>query len=66
MVAMNVIRLAISFFILVVIALAVMGWLWAGVHQTASQSAASRTVLGLCVVAGIVGLAALWRARPTK
>jgi hypothetical protein len=63
---MNVIRLAISFFIVVVIALAIMGWVWAGEHQAASQSAASRTVLGLCVVAGIVGLAALWRSRPTK
>lgn len=64
--AMNAIRLAISFFIVVVIALAVMGWVWAGTHQTAAQSAASRTVLGLCVVAGIIGLAALWRARPMK
>jgi hypothetical protein len=66
MVAMNVIRLAISIFILVVMALAVTGWFWTGSHQTASQSAASRVVLGLCVVAGIVGLTALWRAPPTK
>jgi hypothetical protein len=66
MAAMNIIRLAISLFITVVIALSVMGWFWAGTHQTASQSAGSRTVLGLCIVAGIVGLAALWRARPTR
>lgn len=63
---MNVIRLAISLFIAVVIALSVMGWFWSGTHQTASQSAGSRTVLGLCIVAGILGLAALWRTRPTR
>ncbi len=66
MAAMNVIRLAISLFILVVMALAVTGWFWTGAHQDASQSAASRVVLGLCVVAGIVGLTALWRTRSTK
>jgi hypothetical protein len=66
MVAMNIIRLAISSFILIVIALAVAGWFWTGSHQAASQSAASRTVLGLCVLAGIAGLAALWRSRQPK
>ena len=66
MVAMNVIRLAISLFILVVIALAITGWFWTGAHQTASQSTASRVVLGLCVVAGIVGLTALWRTRQPR
>ena len=66
MAAMNVIRLAISFFIVVVMALAITGWFWTGSHQTPRQSAASRVVLGLCVVAGIVGLRALWRARTTK
>jgi hypothetical protein len=63
MTAMNVIRIAISFFILVVVGLAITGWIWAGTHQTAAQSAASRVVLGLSVVAGIVGLTALWRTR---
>jgi hypothetical protein len=63
MVAMNVVRLAISIFILIVICLAVAGWFWTGSHQTAAQSAGSRTVLGLSVLAGIAGLAALWRTR---
>ena len=66
MTAMNVIRIAISFFILVVMALSVTGWIWTGSHQTAAQSAASRVVLSLCVVAGVVGLAALWRNRRPK
>lgn len=63
MTAMNVIRIAISCFILVVMALSVTGWIWTGAHQTASQSAASRVVLGLCIIAGGIGLNALWRAR---
>ena len=60
---MNVIRIAISFFILVVMALSATGWMWTGAHQTSAQAAASRVVLGLCVVAGVVGLSALWRPR---
>jgi hypothetical protein len=66
MTAMNVIRLGISFFILVVMALSVTGWIWTGSHQPAAQSLASRVVLSLCVVAGVVGLAALWRVKPLK
>jgi hypothetical protein len=63
---MNIIRLSISAFILVVIALAVRGWMWTGAHQAPAQSAGSRLVLGLCIVAGIIGLTALWRPRTTK
>lgn len=64
--AMNVVRIAISLFILVVVAVAVTGWIWTGTHQTAAQSAASRIVLSACILAGMAGLAALWRVRPTK
>jgi hypothetical protein len=56
----NVIRALISLFILVVIALAIAGWLWAG-SQPASQSAWARAALAGCVVAGVVGLVAIWR-----
>jgi hypothetical protein len=64
--AKNVIRLAISGFIVVLIALSVAGWVWAGSHQNAAQSAASRVVLSLCILAGTVGLVALWRTRTTR
>ena len=58
---MNIVRIAISCFILVVMSLAILGWSWTGTHQTAQQSMASRTVLGLTFVAGAIGLTALWR-----
>lgn len=62
----NVIRIAITLFILVLIVVSASGWMWTGSHQTAAQSIASRVVLGLCVVAGLVGLMAVWRGRPAK
>ena len=64
--ARNVVRIAISLFIVVVVALSVTGWIWTGRHQPPAQAAASRTVLGLGVLAGAAGLTALWRAKPTK
>jgi hypothetical protein len=64
--ASNVVRIAISTFILVLVALSAAGWVWAGSHQPPAQSVASRTVLSLCMLAGVLGLTALWRARPGK
>jgi hypothetical protein len=60
---MNIIRVAISLFILVLIGVSATGWIWTGSHQPAAQSAASRVVLTLCILAGIGGLVALWRPR---
>jgi hypothetical protein len=61
---MNIIRTAISLFIVVLITVSAIGWRWAGTHQPASQAAASRVVLSLGVLAGIVGLVVLWRPNP--
>jgi hypothetical protein len=58
---MNIVRMTISLFIAVLIAVSTVGWIWTGSHQPASQAAASRVVLTLGVLAGIVGLVALWR-----
>jgi membrane protein YdbS with pleckstrin-like domain len=55
------IRLAISAFILVLIAVSAAGWIWTGGHQTPSQAIASRVVLALGVIAGVTGLTAVWR-----
>ena len=60
------VRIAISSFILVVVALAATGWVWAGSHHPPAQAGASRAVLGLCILASAAGLTALWRARPGK
>jgi hypothetical protein len=62
--ARNIIRIVISLFIAVLIAVSVVGWIWTGSHQQASQAAASRMVLTLGVLAGVVGLTALWRPTP--
>jgi hypothetical protein len=61
--AMNIFRVAISVFIVVLIGVATTGWIWTGSHQSAAQSTASRFVLSICILAGIVGLAAIWRNR---
>jgi hypothetical protein len=58
---MNAVRIAISLFILVLIGVSVVGWVWTGHHQSPSQSEASRVVLTLAALAGVAGLAALWR-----
>ena len=61
MTAANIFRTAITCFIALLIVIAGSGWRWTGSHQPAAQAAASRTVLGLCILAGLVGLTAIWR-----
>ena len=61
--AVSALRLAISAFILVIVAVLIRGWIWTGAHQTASQALASHVVLGAGILGSIVGLAALWRRR---
>jgi hypothetical protein len=58
---MNIVRILISAVIAILIAVSAIGWIWTGTHQPLSQAAASRVVLTLDIVAGIVGLVALWR-----
>ena len=60
---MNGVRVAISLFIVVLIGLSTAGWIWTGAHQSAAQSTASRTVLALGIMAGLVGLRFLWGRR---
>ena len=56
------IRIAITAFTLVLIALSAVGWAWwSGPNQPAAQVLAARTVLLLGALAGIVGLVAIWR-----
>jgi hypothetical protein len=63
---MTVVRVLISSFVLILIVVSVAGWIWTGRHQPAAQSVASHVVLGLGIVAGILGLVTIWRARPAK
>ncbi len=63
---MNAIRIVISLFIAVLIAIAALGWIWTSAHQTPTQSAASHLVLGLTILAGVIGVVAIWRSRPSN
>ena len=61
--ALNVFRSLITAFIMVLITIASTGWLWVGSHQAPAQAFASRVVLTLCVVAGLIGVRAVWNRR---
>jgi hypothetical protein len=61
--AMKAVRALVTGFVLLVIGVAVTGWFWTGAHQPGPQSTASRIVLALSVVAGLLGLRAVWRHR---
>jgi len=61
--ALTVVRVVITGFILVLITIASTGWLWVGGHQAPAQALASRIVLTLCVVAGLIGMRAVWSRR---
>jgi hypothetical protein len=60
---MNGVRIAITAFIVVLMITATTGFVWVGSHQTAGQAIASRTVLALCMVAGLIGVRSVWRSR---
>ncbi|HEY7502348.1 MAG TPA: hypothetical protein VH740_27755 [Vicinamibacterales bacterium] len=57
------VRLAITAFIAVLMITATTGFIWVGSHQTAAQATASRAVLALCIVAGLIGARNVWRSR---
>jgi len=61
--ARNVVRVVITAFIVVVITIATTGWLWVGTHQAPPQALASRVVLSLAVLAGLIGVKAVWSRR---
>lgn len=61
--AATVVRFLITGFILVLVTIASTGWVWVGGHQPPGQALASRIVLTLCIVAGLIGVRAVWRRR---
>jgi ABC-type thiamin/hydroxymethylpyrimidine transport system permease subunit len=63
---MNTIRIVITLFIAVLIAVSVVGWIWTSAHQPSSQATASHVVLGLGMLAGVVGVVAIWRDGSTR
>ena len=61
---MTGIRLTITVFLLALMSAAAMGWMWAGANQPPAGAMASRVVLTISALAGVVALVAIWRWRP--
>jgi hypothetical protein len=55
------VRIAISVFVVILLFLVTMGMGWTGQHQAPAAALASRVVLGLSAVFGVVALVIIWR-----
>jgi hypothetical protein len=60
------IRAAISFFLIVLVCLCVTGLSWTSAHQPPPKALASQIVLGIAILSGLVGLAAVWRGSAAR
>ena len=58
---MRLVRVVITFFILILLSVVTLGWLWTGSHQAPPQRTASRAVLAIAAGAGIFAVARIWR-----
>ena len=60
---MNLIRTAISVFIVLLLVSAAAGWRWTTGHQSPPLAEASHVVLALSAAAGVIGLVVIWGGR---
>lgn len=58
---MIVVRILITFFILVLLTIVTLGWMWTTSHQAADQQTASHIVLTVAALAGVFAIARIWR-----
>jgi len=59
---MRLVRVAITLFVALLLAVVTMGWIWTGRHQPPPQRTASHVVLAIAAVAGVFALARIWRS----
>lgn len=59
---MNGVRIAITVFVLALLAIVTLGWVWTGSHQPPPLRTASHVVLAVAALAGTFALARIWRA----
>jgi len=59
---MNLVRSTISFFLVILVALCVLGWIWVGGHFT-EKLAGARCVLAICGLSSLGALTLLWTAK---
>jgi uncharacterized membrane protein YbhN (UPF0104 family) len=64
--AMNLVRILISLFMVILLVIIALGWSWTGSHQAPALAMASHVVLGIAALAGIYALVTLWRANPQR
>jgi ABC-type thiamin/hydroxymethylpyrimidine transport system permease subunit len=64
--AMNVVRIAITVFVLILLGLVTLGWIWTATHQPPALSRASHVVLGIAALAGIFAVVRIWRPDPPR
>jgi hypothetical protein len=60
------VRMAITFFIVILITVVTLGISWTSTHQPPPLRTASQIVLGAAGLAGILAIARIWRADPPR
>ena len=58
---MRLVRVAITSFVVLLLAVVTMGWIWAASHQPPPFRTASHVVLSIAAFAGLFALATIWR-----
>lgn len=63
---MNIVRILITMFILLLLTVVALGWMWTTTHQPPGQSSASHIVLSVAALAGVFAITRIWRADPAR
>lgn len=58
---MTLVRTLVTVFVLVILFAVVVGWQWTGQNQPPAGAMASRVVLAISALSGLVALIAVWR-----
>lgn len=58
----NLVRTAITVFVLALLATVTLGWMWTTAHQPPALRTASHLVLSIAALAGLFAVAKIWRA----
>jgi hypothetical protein len=61
---MTLVRILVTLFVAAILAATIAGWVWTGQHQPPAGAIASRVVLGISALAGLVALIVVWRPNP--
>jgi hypothetical protein len=58
---MNVVRILITSFILILLTIVILGWRWTTAHQPPGLQTASHIVLTVSALAGLFAITRIWR-----